>query len=197
MTSFGLRNLVSCLITLLLPAVAFAGTGASCECGPPTAESYKWNFSKEAAGLLAQIHSEAYQAKNAAERLESFEFERQMYDWRADASILNREKYWANDMDRILCRLRTIQRVLPADQQQEIEALTPAVIEVTDTTQAAMQYVRQHQEELFLPTYKAYSEDLSAEASRIEAATATPGKSMAVNQAGNQTALRQNLKAGS
>ena len=197
MDSLQLRNLVSFLAILVLPAVTFAATQPVCKCGPPTPESYKWDFSKEATGLLYQMHGDAYQAENAADRLESFYRQPELIDWQTDAGVLNRESYWENDMDRILCRLRTIQRVLPAGQQAEIHALAPPVIELTDSAQAAIQFLRLHESQLVLPQYEGYATDMYNEASRVEAATRNSGQYMAASNTGNQTAAHGNLKTGS
>src|SRR5579872_5888738 len=136
MGSFKLRDLTSCLALLVLPAVTFAVTQPVCKCGPVTPESYKWDFPKEAAGLLHQVHNDAYQAKDAAARLQSFDrAERQVIDWQADAGVLSRERHRVNNWDQNLCRMQIIERELPADQQAEIKAHTPAVNELTDNTQ--------------------------------------------------------------
>lgn len=197
MDSLQLRNLVSFLAILVLPAVTFAATQPVCKCGPPTPESYKWDFSKEATGLLYQMHGDAYQAENAADRLESFYRQPELIDWQTDAGVLNRESYWENDMARILCRLRTIQRVLPAGQQAEIHALAPPVIELTDSTQAAIQFLRRHETQLVLAQHEGYVTDMYNEASRVEAATRNSSQYMAASNAVNQTAAHGNLKTGS
>jgi hypothetical protein len=198
MGTFGVKNLVSYLVILMmLPAVTFAVTQPVCRCGPPTPESYKWNFSKEAAELLNQIHTEAYQSKDAAARLASYDRgERNLIDWRVDASLLSQEKDWANDMDRKLCRLRIIERVLPADQQAEIKALTPAVIEVTDNTELAIQFLNDHHDELGLPHYAALAGELYNESSRAETASINANQHVEANYTSKQTTAPQNLKSG-
>ena len=181
MGSIRISNLVTFLAVLVLPAMTFAATQQGCQSGPPTAQSSTWNFSQEAAGLLHQINTDAYQAKSAAARLESFSFERGVIDWQADADQLRREKHWVNDMDQRLCRLRTIERVLPASQQAEINKIKPAVIEATDTTQSAVKFLDHHQDQLFMQQYKSCAPALYNEDNRIQAATAHPSQYTATN----------------
>lgn len=198
MGSLGLRNLVGYLVILVLPAMTFAVTQPVCRCGPVTPESYQWNFSKEAAGLLAQIHYDAFQAKYDASYLASFDHgERDLIDWRIDGGFLTQERHWANDMDQKLCRLRIIERVLPGDQQAEIKSVAPSVIEVTDTTQAAIQFVNKHPDQLFEPRYMSLAPALYNEASKAEAASANSGQYMEAGYTVRQFAAHENPKTGS
>jgi len=186
------------VVIMVLPAVTFAVTPPVCRCGPVTPESYQWNFSKEAAELLAQIHYDAFQAKYDAGYLMSFDHgERDLIDWSVDGGILTQEKYWANDMDQKLCRLRIIERVLPADQQAEIKSVAPSVIEVKDATEAAIQFVNNHPDQLFEPWYTSLAPAIYNEASKAEAASANAGQYMEARYTGNQGAARENLKTGS
>jgi hypothetical protein len=117
--------------------------------------------------------------------------------WQADAAALNQLRYWTDDMDQILCRLRIIRSVLPAAQQAEIKALTPSVIETTDSVQGAIRYLNRHQNALFGPSYTAYAPTIYKEASRAEAASAYSSQYMEANYTANQTPERQNTKGGS
>lgn len=146
---------------------------------------------------MNQVYADAYNVKDATARMESFDFERQLIDWHADARILNSERYWANDMDRIMCRLRTIQKVLPPDQQAEIKTPAPSVYEVTDTTQAAIQFLNTHPNWLFVARYEGYPTAMYNEADRAEAATANSGQYAAARYTGNPTSSPQNPKTGS
>lgn len=179
-----LRSAVCFLVALVVPAVAFGVTQPVCKCGPVTPESYKWNFSKEAAGLLNQIHNEAYHAKSFAGTLEAFNREPGLIGWQAEASKLTQEKHAVNLMDQHLCRLRLIARVLPPDQRAEVRAITPAVLEATDTTQAAIVFLNHHEDELFVPRYTHYANDLYSETNRVESATSSHAQYLAMNETG-------------
>jgi hypothetical protein len=172
MRLFGTRNLMGYLIMLVLPAVTLAGTSPA---DTATPESNHGNFSNEAANLLKKIHTDAYQTRDAAARLESYVHEPNLIDWQADADVLGQLRHWANDMDRSLSQLRTIQGTLPADQHAEIKVLAPAVVEITDNTQSALQYLNDHNADdgLFLTSqFKAYANLIYQEARRVEKATA-------------------------
>jgi len=182
MGPLGTKKLAGVLsLSLLLPAFTFAATTSVCKCGAPTALSYHWNFSREAAGLLDQVHTEAYDASSAAARLESFGFEPDTINWQAHASLLSQEKRVVNQMDTQFCRLRSIERVLPASQQTEINRLAPALIELTDSTQNAIQFLSQNEEDLWSRQYEQYAPAMYQEASRVEAATANADRYVAAN----------------
>lgn len=197
MGNFGLRNAVSYLVILLLPALTIAATPTACRCGPPTPQSYKWNFSKEAAGLLNQIHSDAYHARNVADTLTSLDHETVELGWQAFSDQLGRESIWDNNMDRILCRLRVIEPVLPAVQQAEINKLTPPVLEITDTTEAEIRFLNDHQEDLFEPEFTGFIPDIYSEANRIEVASAHASRFLETNYSWKQNDTRQNLRTQS
>ena len=196
MKFFDKKNMISALVTLLLPAAALAMTAPVCKCGPVTPQSYTWNFSKEATGLLSQMHIDAYHAENLADRIVSFRGERTLMGWREDAGLLTREKYWDNKMDTTLCRLRLIKRVLPPGQQAEINKLAPAAIEVSDTTQATIHFLNHHEDQLWRPSYTGLTEDIAQEAGRVEAATAYPNRYLVANHEA-QPGARQNNQSGS
>lgn len=171
MRSSLIPKVVGYLAAFSLASAAFAATQPVCQCGPPTPESYKWNFSKEASGLLAQFHQDAYGVRDSADTLEEYNREPFLIDWQADGVTLDSIRDQVNRMDQILCRLRTIERVLPPEQQAEINKITPATLELTDTAQAAIHYLDRNEDRLFLPSYAAYAREMYSEAGRIERAT--------------------------
>ncbi len=173
MDSLRLRNLVGYLVILVLPAVTFAATQPGSGGVPSTRES---NLSKEAGGLLNQMHMDAYRVENSADHLASYFSEPELIAWETDSGVLYRLSYRDDDMDRILSRLRSMQRMLPPDQQEEIKKIAPAVVEITDCTQAAIQFLNLHQLNLFLPQNEGYARDIYNEASRVVAATANAGQ---------------------
>jgi len=191
-------SVIGCICTAFLSASFLAASTPLCQCGPPTAESYKWNFSNEAADLLSQVNVDSYYAERAAARLESYDrAERELIDWHADAAVLSRERYWANDMDRKLCRLETIKRVLPAAQRAEINEVAPAILEVTNTTQATMQYLRANPNQLFIAAYENYADALYSEARRAKAASANAMEYREANYRYNAQTAYRNLKTSS
>jgi len=172
---FKVKNLFGFLVIVALPAATFAVTRPVCKCGPVSPESYTWNFSKEAEGLLKQVNVDAYRVASLADTVNSFDFEREYVSWQDDASLLSREKARVNDMDQKLCRLRLIERVLPANQKAEINSIEPAIIEATDTTQAAITYLARHEDQVIFPKYEAFAPEIAADAARIQTATSNAG----------------------
>ena len=165
MKAFRVRDVLCFLFSLMLPAAMFASPQP---CAQPSGQSYEQ--SKQAADLLERIRVDAYRVQDRAATLESFDDERQQIGWQADAAILTQQKAQIDRMDHLLYRLRTMQAELPAGQRAEIRAITPAVIEASDTTQAAIRYVNEHPHALFTPRYEGYATDVYNEAGRVQAA---------------------------
>jgi len=159
------------LSTVVLPAVTFGAALPVAKSGSSASEQ---NLSEKAEGLLNRIHADAYHAAYNADRLNSFEFlsSPDMLAWETHSYVLSREAYWTNNMDRLLTQLRTMQHELPANQRAEVKTLTPALLELTDSTQAAILFVNQHEDELFLQQYRDDVKAIDNEATRVEAVSA-------------------------
>jgi hypothetical protein len=195
-TSF--RSLVGwCLAILMLPAFTFAAGQPICSCGIVTPKSYTHNFSKEAARILTQIHADAYQASDVADMLEAFNREPTEISWQADASQLRKLSALDNRMDKMLCRLQEIDRVLPADQQAEIKQLAPPVIELSDNTRAASQALSSHETAPFASQYRGLVPILDADANRAETASARADQYAEVHYSYKQFDTRQPVKSNS
>jgi hypothetical protein len=190
-------KVVGFLAAFSLASAAFAATPPVCKCGPPTPESYKWNFSQEASGLLAKLHQDAYRVRDSADYLEKYNREPFLIDWRTDAVTLDSIQDQIDKMDQILCRLRIIERVLPPEQQAEINEITAATVELTDTAQAAIHYLNNNQDRLFLPQYTAYAHEMYSEAGRIERSSIPPGEKALAGAKLNQSTETGNLNSGS
>ena len=199
MQSSLMPKVVGFLAALSLASAAFAATSPVCQCGPPTPKSYKWNFSKEASGLLAQLHQDADGVVESADTLEEFNREAFLIDWQADGVTLDSIRDEVNKMDQILCRLRIIERVLPAEQQADINKITPATLELTDTAQAAITFLNKNEQRTWLPRYTAYAGEMYSEAGRIERYTANPGAMplASTNTKVKQSTATSNMNTGS
>lgn len=157
------RNVLCFLFTLLLPAAGFAFTSPG-------------GARREATKLLNRMRVDAYQVKSRAATLQSFDDEADQIGWQGYASALNRQKHEINRMDYMLPKLRSLEPMLPAYQQAEIRDLAPALVEVTDTTQSAMNFLSHHQDELWQPRYQAKFNNMYFEASRLEGAIPASGQ---------------------
>jgi hypothetical protein len=156
------------VLMLALPGLlAATSISPACQAGPPTPESYKWNFPKEADSLLQEIQQHAMRARSLAAKLQSFDFDNGENHWQMDAGVLQQIKAQVNPMDHMLCRLRTIKRVALPWQQKEINRIAPAVVELTDTTQFEVSYLNKYHGHLWNPTYTSDATDMYNEANRI------------------------------
>lgn len=137
------------------------------------AESNKQDLARKATFLVSQIHVEAARAQDAAGRLEANALEPEV-GWQVDGNVLGQVKHWANAMDKNLCQLETIQRSLPAAQRNEVNKIAPDVVGVTDSTQSAIWFLGQHQNNLFLRQFEPYAKSIYQASGRVEVATAGP-----------------------
>lgn len=145
-------GLIVGVIALYSPGL-FAASVTLCKTGPPTAASYTWNFPKEASGLLVQMKTDAMQVKNIADNLGALDRDGSGNFWQYDATLLNTARTRVNAMDGTLCRLETIRRVSAPWEKRAIGRIAPSVIELSDTTQATMQYLNRNHEALMFPAY--------------------------------------------
>jgi hypothetical protein len=150
---------------LLLPAAIRPAT-QSCAIGTPTAQSYTWNFSGEAQGLLGGVVSEARNARIHADNLQTFMSEPSI-DWELQAEELSQIRDAVNDMASKLCRLETIRRVASPWERKAIDNAAPLITEMVDETQAAITYLNDNQTHLFNPSYTQYGPELYQRSGRL------------------------------
>ena len=156
------------LAAFSLAPLAFAGA-------PPMCSASR---SETASQMLSEIHQDAYQVRDYADRLEMYNREPFLISWQADARTLENMRDQINQMDQTLQRLRTMKAVLPQNEDAEINQITPAMVELSDTTQTAITYLRHNELLTWVPKYTAYAGEMYTEAGRIERATATPFPNM-------------------
>jgi hypothetical protein len=124
---------------------------------------------------LVQLHQDAAGVRDSVDTLEEYNQDPLVIDWRADADTLDILRDQINQMDQILYRLQDIEKALPPEQQAEINAITPPMLELTDSTQAAIKFVNKYENRLWLPRYTAYADEMYSEVGRIERSTVTAG----------------------
>ena len=123
MTSTLTTKIVGFLATLPLALTAFAAPG------PSTSGSSTQDLSREASGLLVQLHQDAAGVRDSVDTLEEYNQDPLVIDWRADADTLDILRDQINQMDQILYRLQDIEKALPPEQQAEINTITPPMLE--------------------------------------------------------------------
>jgi hypothetical protein len=164
-----LKSMYFVFSVLFGSAMVFAGTPATCQCGKPTPESYKWNFSKEASQILGQVQLDAYKVRDSAAELRADDREPAEISWQSEGNLLERLRDQVNAMDAHICRLRIIERVTDGEQQATINRILPQMVVVSDETQAAIRFLNHGDDhhDLFAPRYYDYGADLYASANRV------------------------------
>jgi hypothetical protein len=157
-------SLISALA--VAPVFAVAASPKECQPGPPTAESYQWNFQREASQLLQGIQEDAMNAQDHANLLENFDTNLSV-SWRSHAGELTAIKHEVNDMGQKLCRLETIRTALAPWQQKAVDRVAPDVRLMADNVQDAILFLNHNQNTLWLPTYRKYAKNLYQEASTL------------------------------
>ncbi len=148
-----------------LPALA-AAAPKECVAGKPTAQSYTWNFDREASRLLSRLEQDSLNARMHAATLQTFD-ENQQVHWQTHASELMSIKRDINDMGSKLCRLETIRRVVEPWQQQAIDRVAPQIRLMADNEGDALTFLNNNHEYLWAPTYRKYADNLYSEASQV------------------------------
>jgi len=152
---------------LILPAACSAASvSRSCPLGTPTAESYTWNFHREAHGLLDDVGAEAQQARVQADQLEGFMLNPNI-DWESHALELSEIRDEVNDMGSKLCRLGTIRRVTTPWERKAIDDAAPLITEMATETESAIAYLNGHHDYLFNPSYQRQATDLYQQAAKL------------------------------
>ena len=164
-------KLTGLLTAFSLASVLFAA-GPPVPAGSPTAAGTEGNFSQKASGLLEEIHQNAQGVLNSADRLEAYNREAFLIDWRADAGKLDRMRGRINKIDDEVSQLRGMEANLPRAQRSEINKIAPAAAELTDNAQLAINYLKNYQDRTMFAPYTSYADEMYTEAARIAHSTA-------------------------
>jgi hypothetical protein len=154
-------------VALLGPSLLMAVTVKECHVGPPTPESYKWNFSKETSGLFNEILQRADAVEQEAEQLQELQRNADLINYQDEASLLNQARDDINAMDATLCRLRAIKRVDPAWQRRAIDRITPKLYELSSYDEMAITYLNNHPGYLYDPEYNAEINQMQGRAALV------------------------------
>ncbi len=140
-----------------------------------TLESSQSDLSEEASSLLTRLHRDAFEVRNSADHFGALEREREaddMQSWKDDAITLENMKDQINKMDQNTYQLRNIESQLPQEQRSEINNIALGMLELTNTTQAAIRYLDNHENDLLFAPYTQFPGEIYSEAGRVETATA-------------------------
>ena len=142
-----------CVVLALLPPAASAGPAV------PSNEG--------TSNLLQQLEGDALAVKHVADRLQALTRDPFVTDWRDDGDQLVTIRSRVNDMDKLLAELRTNQSADLPWQQKAIQSIAPTVVNLTDTTEAAVVSLNQNQGEVYQSSVYGLSQDMYEQASLI------------------------------
>jgi hypothetical protein len=159
-----LRTVPLITAIVLAPAFAFANV-EYCAAQAPVQPG---DYSKEASGLLDDMHADAYQIAHHASILQGYATDPDV-DWEMHADQLYSMKNEVDNMGKQLCRLESMQSVLPRDEQhpKTIQRIAPLVQLLADNTTDAIHYVNAHQGDFWAPVYQKYASNMNYEANSI------------------------------
>jgi hypothetical protein len=153
-------------ISAAMMAFAIPATAAAvqqCPAETPNSASQNWDFKGETNNLFQDIQSDARQALDHADQLQSYA-DHTGYTWDTHALQLDALKSEVNHMESKICRLETIRRVDAPWQQAEIDRIASTLRLMVDNTEDAILFGSDHQSGLWLGTYRKYTDNLYGEA---------------------------------
>ena len=167
MCAFQYLRFAGCLFaSALLVGAATNIETRSCPIGTPTAQSYTWDFPREAQTLLGDIVAEAHTARTHADALHEFMLDPHT-DWQVQALELDKIRTAVNDMGTKLCRLETIRRVVSPWERKAISGAAPLITELANDAESAITYLNTSRTYLFNPKYTGYGEDLYQRSTKL------------------------------
>lgn len=179
-----------------LPVASLAAENSACVAGKPTPESYTWNFRAEASQLLNDIQADAVHAQQHADKLETYASQLQI-SWQAHGEQLDAIRAEVNDMGQKLCRLETIRRVVAPWQQTAIKRAAKLVQLMADNTQDAIQFVDNHQGNLWMSPYPRYAANLYQDSKQLDHSLRTYEEFAQVHHEDLQLEKTLGMRAGS
>jgi hypothetical protein len=156
-TSFWFKTMYFVLSILMGAATLSASTPAPCQSGKPTTGTPNWDFPKEASQILSQIRVDSFKIRDSAAQLEAYDGEAYLVGWQAESDLLSQLRHQVNQMDSNICRLRTIESMTTAEQQEAITRILPQMVVVTDETQLAIHFLDNNHSYLWAPPYREYA----------------------------------------
>ncbi len=135
--------------------------------GTPITAAQRDKASQETSRLLELVQREAYKVRKAADQLQSYASEPDLYDWQVDGYVLNQARSRVNAMDAALYRLRALRGNTSPLQQKAIDRIAPTIVDLTDTTQLAITSLNRNEAHLYTSQLKGYAEDMCNQAKLI------------------------------
>jgi len=157
--------------TLCVAPAALSAAPRAGQPGADTLQSGKRAFAINASNLLQQVQFDAVSVKDDADQLQSRLLAPYESDGVADGDLLERVRDRVNEMDKLLSQLRENQTAASPWQQKAIDRIAPSVVNLTDTTQAAIISLNDNRGHPYLSNLPSLARDISDRASQIVRAT--------------------------
>lgn len=150
-----------CAVIVLVPSASLAVVQS---CGG-LAPTYPANYSAEASGLLLEIRDDARQVANAIPQLPAFS-DNSRTSWQFQTAQLIGVREQISDMETKLCRLQVIEHVVAPEQEHTIRSVAGPVRSLAKNLQNAAGWINARKGQLWSPSYKMYTQNLSKEAAQ-------------------------------
>jgi hypothetical protein len=137
---------------------------------PGATEPSKGAMPINASNLLRQVQMDALSVQDSADQLR-LRVGDPSSDWESEGDLLERVCDRVNEMDKLLSQLRENQAEASPWQQKAIERIAPSVLNLTDTTQAAMVSLNNNQGHPYFSNLPGLTRDIYDRASQIARAT--------------------------
>jgi hypothetical protein len=154
----------SITVMLAVPAILAA---APAKASTASSDSLRSPAPMEASDLLVQMRTDAMRVRDLAYQWETYNRDPFLIDWRLHGHLLDRMRDRVNAMDETFIELQEIRQDARPWQQKVIGRIAPKVVELSDSTQWAINYLTDHRTYLFNPAYTAQATYMSHQANRI------------------------------
>jgi len=148
------------------PLVVLGAPATSCKAGPPTAESYRWNFPREASRLLSGVQVDASKIETRATQLMNWDMNPSI-TWQLYSDQLMMVRKEVNDMGRKLCRLREIRSVVEPWQRAAIDRAGVRIQLLADNAQDAILFTNRYETNFWRPAYRRYADNIYHQSRRL------------------------------
>jgi len=167
-----MRNSRLCIGVLLVAGLCLAPAALSAserrgEPRLPEARYASGPSASHASNLLQQIQLDSKNVKDDADQLSAFTRTPFLIDWRSDGGDLTSIRTRVNDMDRLLAQLRIRESSVQSWQRQAIDGIAATLVNLSDTTQAAVTTLNQRQDNVYYSNLRGLAKDMSAQAEVI------------------------------
>lgn len=160
------KGVLTAAALCMLPAVLAASPKAN-RTGVNAAQPGTGAFANDASSLLQEVRVDALRVKDRADRLEALVGEPFLTDWQIDGDQLEQMRARVNNMDNVLFQLRTHESNAKPWQQKAIDRIAPTVVNLTNTTQAAIVSLNNNQGRIAFSNLEGLARDMYNQASLI------------------------------